>query len=69
MKFIATKRGFFEDRIIEAGESFEAVGFTGSWAVESKQHKPKAEKTENQKISEAKEGLQGKKKKTRKKKA
>lgn len=32
MKYVATEKGFYGDRVIEAGEEFEADGLKCSWA-------------------------------------
>ncbi len=70
MKYIAKSRGYINDRIVNPGESFEAEGFKGSWAVPAKEYEPEVEeKTETQLAEEAVEGLQGSKKKKTKKKA
>ena len=63
MKWIAKERGFFGNRIVEPGEKFDADEFKGKWAVKAREYKAEAEKPEEKLVEEAKEGLQGKRKK------
>lgn len=69
MKYVATKKGFYDDKIVQVGEVFEAEDFEGKWAVKQGSERPVVEKSEAQLVQEAKEGLQGKRKKKTKKKA
>lgn len=59
MEYVATSRGYLGGRLIEAGESFEAKSFKGSWAVRKGNFKPEEKKDEATLITEAKEALQG----------
>lgn len=63
MKYVATKKGYYGDRVIQPGEVFEADEFESKWAVKKGSEKPVKEKPEDQLIEEAKEAVQGKKKK------
>lgn len=68
MKFTATQRGFYDDSIVEAGETFEAPDHLKcSWAVPAKEYVAEKPETEADKVEKAKEALQGKKKKKKKK--
>lgn len=68
MKFIALAKGYFNDKLIEVGEKFDAdEDFSGSWAVKAEEHEEKSVPDEEQLAEEAKEGLQGLKKPAKKK--
>lgn len=61
MKVIATQKGFYGDRIVDRGESFELPeGKKCSWAVPANEFKEEIEKSQEQLAAEAKEGSQGK---------
>ena len=68
MKFIANAKGYYNDKLIQPGEEFEAPeDFPGSWAVKAKEYEPASEKSDEEKAADALEGLQGKKKAEKKK--
>jgi hypothetical protein len=67
MQFKAIKKGYFDDSIVNPGESFEAPDdFSASWAVKAEAYKPEPEESDEVKIERAREGLQGSKKKKKK---
>lgn len=59
MEYVAVKPGFREGRLIEAGGTFEADDFKGSWAVPKADYKPEKPEPEEDLIAKAKEALQG----------
>ena len=71
MKFKATKKAYFNDSMINAGDEFEADDdFKASWAVKAEEFAEEDKPDDEQLAKEAREGLQGSKepkKKTKKK--
>lgn len=67
MQFVAIKKGYYDDSIVEVGQTFEAPGdFSANWAVKAEDFTPKPEEDDEVKIAKAREGLQGSKKKKKK---